>query len=122
VTGRGDGPADLDRERRIRRELAELRRLIEGNPRLAERTAAMLRGDLEAPGLEEPKMNGAEEQVSIRVPEGTQARAEALVPALNEAPEFKVLRCTKSAILRLAILRGLEALEAEHLPGGRRRG
>jgi len=121
--GRGDGPVDLDRERRIRRILAELRRRIEGNPRLAERTAAMLRGDLRAPGLEEPRMNGAEEQVSIRVPGGTLARAEALVPVLNDAPEFRVLRCTKSAILRLAILRGLEALEAEHLSGsGKRRG
>lgn len=121
MTERNDGTADLDRERRIRRELAELRALLDGNPRLAERTAAVLSGQLEAPGLEESKMNGAEEQISIRVPKGTQERAEALVPALEPTPEFRLVRCTKSAILRFAILRGLELLEQEH-PKGKRRG
>ncbi len=122
MTERDDGPADLDRERRIRRELAELRALLDGNPRLAERTAAVLSGRLEAPGLEESKMTAAEEQVSIRVPEGTQARAEALVSALEPTPEFRLVRCTKSAILRLAILRGLELLEQEHPKAAKRRG
>ena len=122
MTDRPDNVADLARELAVGRAFADLRALLDANPRLRERTAAMLAGDLDAPDLEEATMNGADEQVSIRCPGGTLARAEALVQAMNDAPEFKALRCTKSAILRLAILRGLEAFEAEHGKPKRRGG
>jgi hypothetical protein len=121
MTDRPDRPVDLDRERRVAGAVADLRDVLDGNPALRERTRAMLAGALRCPALEE-SMNGADEQMSIRVPEGTQDRAEALIPALDGDAEFRVLRCTKSAILRLAVLRGLDLLESEHPKGKRRSG
>ena len=118
-----DTTLDLARTLAVRRQFADLRALLDGDPKLAERTRAVLAGELSCPELEDPKMNGADEQISIRVPEGTQDRAEALIPALDGEAEFRAFRCTKSAILRLAIMRGLDLLESEHgKAGGKRRG
>lgn len=51
------------------------------------------------------------EQVAVRVPEGTLARAEALIDVWKG--RFEGMGVTKAVILRAALLRGLSALETE---------
>ena len=65
------------------------------------------------------------EVLNLRVPEGTKERAEALLPAIDRLPEMRAAadaasaigarapRMTFSLVLRLALLRGLEQIEAE---------
>jgi hypothetical protein len=56
-----------------------------------------------------------EEQVSIRLPKALLKRAEKLAAD----PEHAVLGVTRAGVLRLALLRGIEALEAETRSGKR---
>lgn len=53
--------------------------------------------------------------VSMRLPDEVTRRADALVEALAERDEFRAAAggVTRSTVIRLAILRGLDALEAE---------
>ena len=60
-----------------------------------------------------------EEQVSIRLPSDLVKRAEKLVPRLEKETEFAAWRISRAAVLRLAVARGLEALEEQY---GTRRG
>ena len=53
-------------------------------------------------------------QIAIRVPGDVQERADALCERLRDHPDFRLWRVTRSAVLRLALIKGLEALEAEH--------
>ncbi len=115
----GGDVADLAFER----AKAEARELLQQHPSLRSgRTAAFLAGE----GQEAEKMarpRGGKEQLTVRLPEGHLARLEALAPALADAPELATAGAvTRSDVLRLAILRGLEQLEAEYagqpqLPG-----
>ena len=50
-----------------------------------------------------------EEQVSIRLPKSVLKRAEKLAAD----PEHEALGVTRAGVLRLALLRGIEALETE---------
>lgn len=101
---------DLDRERGIRGSLDELRALLASDPDLAARTAAMLDGELPCPALEEPM----DPTLTIRLPEEIMARADALIPALEADPAIRAHgRVTRSTAIRIAILRGLDALEAD---------
>ena len=52
-------------------------------------------------------------QVAIRLPRDAVTRAGKLAKALAGRPAFAAWRMTPSAVLRLAILRGLDQLEAE---------
>jgi hypothetical protein len=54
-----------------------------------------------------------ETQVSIRLPHELLDRAERLIERLRDDPMLKVLGVTRAAVLRLAVVRGLEALELE---------
>ncbi len=59
-------------------------------------------------------MNAAatnEVQTAVRLPADLVARVDALVKSAEGWPEFAVSRATRSSMLRLAILRGLEVLE-----------
>ncbi len=60
--------------------------------------------------LEAPKQT----QVSIRVTKGLLFRAEDLVSAVQAAPPPGATRVTKSLVLRLALERGLAAMENEY--------
>ncbi len=64
------------------------------------------------------------EQVSLRLDADLLARAEALAEAVGGDPRLKTWASapTRSAVLRLALARGLEVLEAEYKPrkGGKR--
>ncbi len=106
-------PTDLPRERRIRAGLATLKQALAGNPELARRTRAALAGRLPAPDLEEPTMSN-EEQVTIRLPTALLDRAEKLAKKLATDPTHSTaFRVTRAAALRMALHRGIEALEAD---------
>jgi hypothetical protein len=50
--------------------------------------------------------------VTLRLPKSLLARADALIPRLRDNSEILVVgRLSRSVVLRLAVLRGLEALE-----------
>lgn len=65
-----------------------------------------------------PPSPETEVQVSIRLPKELLERAEGLVEVLRKNPDNVLLGLTRATVLRLAILRGLDALEAEK--GGKR--
>jgi hypothetical protein len=54
-----------------------------------------------------------ETQVSIRLPQELLDRAERLCARLQGDPVLQVLGVTRAAVLRLAVVRGLEVLERE---------
>jgi hypothetical protein len=59
---------------------------------------------------------GREVPTSMRLPERLLARADALAPLLEEHPAFSARvssRVSRSAVLRAALERGLEALESD---------
>ena len=59
-----------------------------------------------------------DQQISIRLPQDFLDRAEGLVEALKDEPEYRyVPRLGQSFVLRLAMERGLEQLEAEYGDG-----
>lgn len=52
--------------------------------------------------------------VTLRLPKALLSRADSLVPRLRENDDiFVVGRLSRSVVLRLAVLRGLEQMEAE---------
>lgn len=60
---------------------------------------------------------------TLRLPAEMMARIEALIPKVAKRPEFAAHgRVSRSAVIRLVILRGLEALEAEAKAGMKKRG
>lgn len=132
MSARKRQPVDLARARAAEERLAEL---LAEKPHLAERTAAMLAGDLPCPDLDDeeepepmPRPRGAKEQLTIRLPAGHIERLDALAPKVADAPELAMADgVTRSDVVRLAVLRGLEQLEAEYaghpaLPGLEREG
>ena len=55
---------------------------------------------------------------SVRLPREFVKRLDALVPRLEQVPTFAALGpLTRSKVLRLALARGIEVLEAEHGKG-----
>lgn len=63
-------------------------------------------------------------QIMLRIPTAAVERADRLVEQLRARAEYQAFNLTRSAVLRLAVLRGLDALEAEQSagPGKRRKG
>ena len=61
--------------------------------------------------------------ITIRCPRDVKERIDALVPVLGARDELRAIgKVTQAATIRLALLRGVEALEAEDRPGkGKRR-
>jgi hypothetical protein len=53
-------------------------------------------------------------QFVLRLPADMIARVEALVPKLGAAPSLGAFRVSRSAILRMALVRGLDELEREY--------
>lgn len=96
-----EAPADLARERRVRGALAELRALLDTGEVDPERTRAMLAGELEAAPVDADDV-----PTSIRAPRALLERAEALAASLPTRP-------SRSAVLRMALERGMAELEAE---------
>ena len=48
-------------------------------------------------------------------------RADALLPQIEALPEYRAVRISRSVVLRLALMRGLEELEREHKSKSKRR-
>lgn len=97
---------DLARERRIAGKVAELRDLLDTGAVDADRTRAMLAGELEArPVTDDPDVS-----TSIRLPGSLLTRADALAAVL---PSPVGVRLNRSGVLRAALERGLSGLEAD---------
>ena len=103
--GLAPAPVDLARERRVRRRLDRLAALLNSNPGLAARTRAALAGRLPWEERTMPR------NVNLRMSDAMLARLARLrrVVRLDGA-----LRRSQSAVVRLAVARGLDALEAEY--------
>ena len=119
--GRGKAaPVDLGRERRIRAALSELGELVSSGAVDPERTRAYVAGTL--PGA--PAVTDAPEEVptSLRLPRALVARLDALAARMAADPTLGALasdlggRVSRSAVLRLALTRGIAVLEAEARP------
>jgi hypothetical protein len=52
-------------------------------------------------------------QVALRLTQETIDRAEKLAPVMQKRPEWEPFRMTASAVMRVALLKGLDQLEAE---------
>ena len=52
-------------------------------------------------------------QIALRVTAETVKRAERLAPLMQERPEWAPFRMTPSAVMRVALLKGLDVVEAE---------
>jgi hypothetical protein len=55
-----------------------------------------------------------DEQIVLRLPAALLKRVDALAPRIAAAPAMMAFRVTRSAVLRLALERGLAELETEH--------
>ncbi len=55
-----------------------------------------------------------EVQVSVRLPADVPERAERLAEQLAGLPEFRPFRMTRAAVLRMAMLEGLRAMEERY--------
>jgi hypothetical protein len=58
-------------------------------------------------------------QIALRVTAETVERAERLVPVMQKQPEWEPFRMTASSVMRVALLKGLDRLEAEFTRGRR---
>ena len=109
-----DESVDLDRERRVRAGLAELRALLSDDPALAARTLDALEGRIPAPDLE-TLVN--DKHVNVRLPAAMVDRLDRLVPLVATDPRYRPFgSVTRSTVLRLAVEHGLGPLEAEYAP------
>lgn len=52
--------------------------------------------------------------VGVRLGRDVIRRADALIPRLKHHADLKAVRASRALIIRLAVLRGLDALEAEY--------
>jgi hypothetical protein len=103
------GRTDLARARAAEERLAEQ---LRQRPDLAARTARSLSGNPSVETMENLLMEPFEKPTQLRLPRDVLERAAAPVPHLAENPELRALgRLSKTAVLRLAVLHGLEVLE-----------
>ena len=93
-----------------------VRAALSGPEPLAGRTRALLAGLLDAPDLEIPM--AAKGVVPLRLDAATVERADALAGRLTASTGVGV---TRSAVLRAALERGLDAMEAEQGKARRKR-
>jgi hypothetical protein len=102
-------PIDLARVRAAEERLAEH---LRQRPDLAARTARFLAGNPSVQTMENLMTEPFEQPTHLRLPRDVHERAAALVSRLAEDPELRALgRMSKTAVLRLAVLHGLEVLE-----------
>jgi hypothetical protein len=55
-----------------------------------------------------------DQQLSIRLEQGVADRAEALLIEMADLPAFRALRLSRAAVLRMAMLEGLQVLEKRY--------
>lgn len=87
---------------------------LRADPALAERTMAMLSGELACSELEDSTVRD-EIPTSVRLPADLVKRLDALIPRLARVPMLAALgSVTRSKLIRLALTRGVGLLESEH--------
>jgi len=59
-------------------------------------------------------MGDNDKQLMLRVPEGLIDQADALVEPMSQLAEYRMFRMSRSAVMRLALERGLKELEEAH--------
>ena len=96
---------DLDRERRITALINSIAAKCESNPALANRTHAMLHGEL--PMIEQPN------PLSIRLPAPLINRLDDLTARINASPRALERRFKRTDTLREALVRGIKVIETE---------
>ncbi len=55
-----------------------------------------------------------EKQVALRLPASFIDRAEAIIPHLSQDPAAYLFRVSRAAVLRMAVQKGLQAMENEY--------
>jgi hypothetical protein len=108
-------PVNL-RNQRVSRHITELAALLGSDPTLRSRYDACQRGRLSCPDLEESM--SPDLPVSLRIPASLLADADALIPAIGDDPKVRALLGgppSRAAVLRLAIVFGLDALRAKYV-------
>lgn len=105
-------PVDLDR---VRRATETIRATLREHPEVAARTAAMFHADPSSPELHAMSET---QTTPIKLPIALLERVDALLPRVEADPRLSALvgRRSRTALVRLAILRGLEILERELPP------
>jgi hypothetical protein len=118
VTGPADA-GDLVDLARVRASLARLDALSADTALTSPEAQARLAGDLPALLDGADPMPKKTETVTLRLPEGTRAKADALIPILEARPTMRAVNVTRSTLLLEALLRGLDAIEAEGQRGAK---
>lgn len=59
-------------------------------------------------------MGDNDRQLMLRLPEDLLERADALVEPMSREPEMRLFRMSRSAVMRIALQRGLEVLEERY--------
>jgi hypothetical protein len=87
---------------------------LEDHPEIGQRTAAFLAGEPSRAVMEDLMDDKLDSTLVLKVHPSMLRRADALQSTLAASPQFQAMgRLTRSAVIRLAILKGLEALEGE---------
>lgn len=103
---------DLERARAAEERIATT---LRAHPEVAERTARFLAGDPSVNTMETLMDEKLSIPIQIRIPEDLLGRADALQVAIAKDPALRAMgRITRTAVLRLAILHGLEVLEQQY--------
>src|SRR5882724_8767529 len=100
---------------RVRAAEERLVEHLRQRPDLVARTARFLAGNPTVETMEMLMVEPFEKPTQLRLSRDVHERAEALVQILAEDPEVRALgRMSKTAVLRLAVLHGLEVLEQRY--------
>lgn len=97
----------------VREAIEVLERFRDSAPAAAERLGAALQEELEVPPRE-MEMATNEVQMSLRLPEDLVKRLERMEARMAKDPELAPFRVSRQSVLRMALMRGLDALEDEH--------
>ena len=101
--------------RRVSDLLESLSGVLARHPEVIERTARYFAGELEEGAM-------VKEQTTIMLDAEMLERADALVDTVARIPTVAIGgRVTRSTVIRLALLRGLDVLEQELKPAGKKR-
>lgn len=92
------------------RELDAIRAMLGANEQLQTRTQAFLAGELEA----EEDMGTNDKLVSMRLPTTEMERAELLQQLMAEHKDWRGIGVTRSSVLRMALIRGLDELQEQY--------
>jgi hypothetical protein len=101
----------------VRAGLDRLSSILIAHPEAAERTAAYLDGDSVPFHTGDSAMSDLPDTVPVKIPADLLARADSLLAAVAARPStIGYGRVSRSAVIRVALARGLDAMAAELTP------